>query len=177
MKILVGSKNPSKIDGVKIAFEKFFDNVEAIGIDVDSEVSAQPVNAETMQGAKNRVKNLKEYALANNVNVDYYVAVESGLMDMYQDPAIINACFMEDAEGNTSYGYSAGFPIPNGKFEDIKNNGLSSVVDEIFKIEHTSGPKVKGGIYKLTNGEMGRIDFAINSTVMALTKFLHEEWR
>ena len=61
MKILVGSKNPSKIDGVRVAFERFFENVEAVGVDVDSEVSAQPVNGDTMLGAKNRVKNLKKY--------------------------------------------------------------------------------------------------------------------
>ena len=177
MKVLVGSKNSSKIDGVKIAFEKFFDNVEAIGVDADSEVSAQPVNGDTMLGAKNRVKNLKAYAVENNIEVDYYVAVESGLMDMYGDPAIINACYLESGEGVVSYGYSAGFPIPNGKFEDIKTKGLATVVDDTFHIEHKSGPVVKGGIHMLTNGAMGRIEFAINSTVMALTRILHEEWR
>ena len=177
MRVLVGSKNSSKIDGVKIAFEKFFDNVEAIGVDVDSEVSSQPVNGDTMLGAKNRVKNLKAYAVENSVEADYYVAVESGLMDMYGDPAIINACYLEDSDGVVSYGYSAGFPIPNGKFEDIKTKGLATVVDDTFHIEHTNGPVVKGGIHMLTNGAMGRIEFAINSTVMALTRILHEEWR
>lgn len=177
MKVLVGSKNSSKIDGVKIAFEKFFQEVEAIGVDADSEVSDQPVNGDTMLGAKNRVKNLKKYANENNVEADYFVAVESGLMDMYNDPAIINACYLESREGVESYGYSAGFPIPEGKFEDIKEKGLARVIDDTFHIEHKSGPVVKGGIYMLTNGAMGRIEFAINSTVMALTRILHEEWR
>lgn len=177
MKILVGSKNASKIEGVKVAFCKFFSDVEVEGVDVDSEVASQPVNAETMQGAKNRVKNLKIYAEQNNLNIDYFVAVESGLIDIYDDPAIVNACYMENNMGETSYGYSAGFPIPQGSFNDIATTGLSTVMDKVFNTVPTKGPKVLGGIHKLTNGVMGRQEFATNSCIMALTRFLHREWR
>ena len=61
MKILMGTKNPGKIEGAKQAFEKYFDNVEIEGISVNSDVSNQPLNEEVFQGAKNRVKKLKEY--------------------------------------------------------------------------------------------------------------------
>ena len=74
MKILVGTKNPGKIEGVKRAFEKYFENVEAEGIPVHSNVPDQPVNEEIFQGAKNRVENLKKYAKENNIEVDYYLA-------------------------------------------------------------------------------------------------------
>ena len=60
MKILMGTKNPGKIQGAKEAFEKYFDNVEVEGIAVDSEVGDQPFDEEILQGVKNRVKNLKE---------------------------------------------------------------------------------------------------------------------
>ena len=46
MKILMGTKNQGKIEGVKRAFERYFDYVEIEGIPVDSEVSAQPINKE-----------------------------------------------------------------------------------------------------------------------------------
>lgn len=36
MKILMGTKNPGKIEGAKQAFEKYFDNVEIEGISVSS---------------------------------------------------------------------------------------------------------------------------------------------
>ena len=62
MKILMGTKNPGKIEGARQAFEKYFDNIEIEGISVESEVGNQPVNEEILQGAKNRVKNLKKYA-------------------------------------------------------------------------------------------------------------------
>ena len=63
MKILIGTKNPGKIEGAKQAFEKYFDNVEIEGVQVSSNVGDQPINEEILQGAKNRVKNLKKYAI------------------------------------------------------------------------------------------------------------------
>ena len=58
MKILMGTKNPGKIEGARQAFEKYFDSVEIEGISVESNVGAQPVNEEILQGAKNRIKNM-----------------------------------------------------------------------------------------------------------------------
>lgn len=79
MKILMGTKNPGKIEGAKQAFEKYFDNVEIEGISVDSEVGDQPFNEEILQGAKNRVKNLKKYAKENKLDIDFYVSSEQEL--------------------------------------------------------------------------------------------------
>ena len=81
MKILIGTKNPGKIEGAKQAFEKYFDNIEIQGVSVESEVSEQPVNEEILQGAKNRVKNLKNYAKENKIEVDYFIASEAGITD------------------------------------------------------------------------------------------------
>ena len=66
MKVLIGTKNPGKIEGAKKAFEHYFDNVEVIGIKAESNVSDQPVGKETYLGAKNRVNNLIKYAQENN---------------------------------------------------------------------------------------------------------------
>ena len=79
MKILIGTKNPGKIEGAKKAFDRYFENIEIIGVPVSSEVGDEPVNEEICLGARNRVKNLKKYAEENNIDVDYYIAVESGI--------------------------------------------------------------------------------------------------
>ena len=71
MKILIGTKNPGKIQGAKEAFEKYFENVEIEGIDVSSDVADQPVNEEILQGARNRVKNLKKYPTENQIEADF----------------------------------------------------------------------------------------------------------
>ena len=177
MKILVGSKNPGKIQGVKEAFELFFEDVDVVGFNANSEVPEQPINEQTMLGAKNRVKNLKKHAEVENISADYFVAVESGLVNIYGEEVIINACYIENACGQNSVGFSEGFPIPNGKFEDIKNKGFGRVFDETFKIDHDPNkPKVMGGINTLTNGKISRIRLTSDAVVMALTKFLHEEW-
>ena len=65
MKVLIGTKNQGKIEGAKQAFEKFYTNVEMIGIPVNSDVSDEPVNDEIYQGASNRVNNL----IKNEVNI------------------------------------------------------------------------------------------------------------
>ncbi len=67
MKILIGTKNPGKIEGARKAFERYFSNIEIEGIAVDSEVSDQPVNSEIIIGAKNRILNLKKYAKENKL--------------------------------------------------------------------------------------------------------------
>ena len=54
MKVLIGTKNPGKIEGAKNAFEKYYDNVEIEGIAVSSDVADQPINKETLQGANQR---------------------------------------------------------------------------------------------------------------------------
>lgn len=53
MKIIIGSKNPTKIKAVKTIFS----NDEVISLDVPSNVSVQPYSdEETMEGAINRAK-------------------------------------------------------------------------------------------------------------------------
>ena len=46
MKVLVGTQNPGKLEGAKRAFERYFDNVEIVGVLVDSGVSKEPLNEE-----------------------------------------------------------------------------------------------------------------------------------
>ena len=41
MKILIGTKNPGKIQGAKEAFEKYFENVQIEGIPVSSDVNRE----------------------------------------------------------------------------------------------------------------------------------------
>ena len=48
MKVLMGTKNPGKIEGAKQAFERYFNNVEIEGIPVNSDVGDQPLNEEIL---------------------------------------------------------------------------------------------------------------------------------
>ncbi|MDP3683518.1 MAG: DUF84 family protein, partial [Ignavibacteria bacterium] len=81
MKILVGSKNPVKIESVREAFSYYFDSLEVSGLEVDSKVSVQPINLETFTGAKNRADELFLRAKEDNLSIDYFVGIEGGIIE------------------------------------------------------------------------------------------------
>lgn len=176
MKILMGTKNPGKIEGARQAFEKYFDNVEIEGIATDSEVGDQPINDEIFIGAKNRVKNLKAYAEENNIQADFYVSSEAGIINLLGHWIDINAVVVEDSKGFQSLGTSQGFPIPEKYMDEIRATELGKVMDKIFSGEDLG--KGKGGISLLTKDEISRIDLTRNAFIMALTSHINGDvWK
>ncbi len=167
MKILMGTKNPGKIEGARLAFEEYFDNVEIEGIGVSSEVGDQPINEKIFLGAKNRIKNLKKYAKENNIEADFYIASEAGITNFLGDEWIdINAAVIESKDGYQTVGSSQGFQIPERYMPEIQETELGKVMDKIF-----SGQKLgngKGGISRLTHDVVTRIELTKNAFVMAL---------
>ena len=176
MKILMGTTNPGKIEGAKRAFEKYFKDVEVEGIKADSEVGDQPLNEQIIEGAKNRVKNVKEYAKKNSIEADFYIASEAGITNSMGTWIDINGAVIEDNTGYQSIGISQGFSIPEKYVDEIIETELGKVMDKIF-----NGRKLgngKGGISYLTKDEVNRIDLTMNAFVMALIPFINEEiWK
>ena len=176
MKILMGTKNPGKIEGAKQAFEKYFDNVEIEGVQVSSNVGDQPINEEILQGAKNRVKNLKEYAINNNIEADFYISSEGGITNLLGEWIDINVVVIEDSKGFQSIGTSQGFPIPDKYLDEIKQTELGKVMDKIFNGKELG--KGKGGINFLTKDEVSRIDLVKNAFIMALVSHINgDTWK
>ncbi len=124
MKVLIGTKNPGKIEGARQAFSKYFKDFEIEGIAVESEVSDQPFNKEIITGAKNRVKNLRKYAEENDLEVDYYIASEAGITDFLGEWIDINLAVVENSIGYQSVGTSQGFPVPDKYIDEIKQSEL-----------------------------------------------------
>ncbi len=177
MKVLIATKNQGKIEGAKKALEHYFTDIEIKGIPVESNVSEQPVNDEIYNGAKNRVKNLKEYAKENNINADLYLSIESGINNSLGRWMITNIAVIEDNNGFESYGTSPSFPVPDRLVEDIIDTDLSQVMNKIFTKDderHNKG----GGIQLLTHNEISRIDLTEYAFIMALTKYINgEKWK
>lgn len=171
MKVLIGTKNPGKIKGAKMALENYFENVEVVGISSPSGVSEQPIGEETFVGAKNRVENLVKYALKNNISADMFVAVESGIFSDLGFWAVTNVAVIQDKNGNQGVGTSASFPIPNKYLEEIKTIGLGDVMDKIFHENNLHSGT--GGIGILTHEVMSRIDLNAQAFTMALTQFVN----
>lgn len=176
MKVLIGTKNPGKIKGAINALEKYFENVEVEGIAVSSNVSEQPLNDETYQGAENRVNNLIDYAKKNNINADMFLAIESGIVNTFNDWSITNVAIIKDNQGNKSFGTSASFPVPPRLVQNILDTDLGKVMDTLFTKDNLHNGT--GGVGLLTHGVITRIDLTEQAFVMALTKFINGDiWK
>ena len=174
MKILIGTKNPGKIQGAKDAFENYFDSIDIKGIPVSSNVSEQPLNNEIYEGARNRVDNLIEYAKDNKIDAEFFLAVESGITNLLGKWIIINIAVIKDKNGYESWGTSQAFPVPDRYVEEIVSTDLSKVMDKIF--EENDLRSGKGGISFLTNDVINRIDLTRDAFIMALTQHINEVW-
>lgn len=174
MKILIATQNKGKVEGAKRAFEKYFDDVEIVGISAPSDVPEQPVNDETFWGAKNRVKNLKQIAKEKGIDADYFVAIESGMMNSLGSWMIVNIAVVEDKNGLESISSSPGFPVPEKLVEKIKEIGLGQVMDNHFNESDLRSRG--GGIQLLTHDVVSRIDLTEIAFEMALTKFINGEY-
>ena len=174
MKVLIGSTNKGKIDGATMAFQEYFADFDIDGVSVSSLVSEQPVNEEIYLGARNRVDNLIKYASDNNIKVDYYLGIESGITNLLGQWIIINVAVIKDAFGYESIGTSSGFPVPKKYVDEIINTSLGDVMDKMFH-EHDLRSNI-GGVSYLTNNVISRIDLTREAFVMALTQYINEFW-
>ena len=175
MKILIGTKNPEKIQGAKEAFENYFNDIEVIGIPVSSDVSDEPVDLDIYQGAKNRVDNLMKYAKENNIEAEYYLGVESGITNLLGKWMIINVAVIKNKDGYESWGTSPAFPVPDKYVDEIIKTDLGQVMDRIFKQNDLRSSK--GGISFLTNGVLDRIELTRDAFIMALTSHINDVWK
>ena len=83
-KIIVGSKNPIKINSVKLGYQKVFSNLEfeLEGVSVPSDVSDQPMsNQETLDGALNRATHAKN----DFPDAKFWVGIEGGIERMGEE--------------------------------------------------------------------------------------------
>ena len=176
MKVLIGTNNPGKVEGARQAFEKFYEDVEMIGVSVSSGVSDEPVNDEIYMGARNRVNNLIKYAKENNIDSDYFIGIESGITNRLGKWCIIQIAVVRDNKGYESLGTGPAFPVPDKYVDEIINTDLGLVMDKIFKGNGLKNEK--GGIAHLTNNVVTRFDMTRDAFIMALTEFINGDiWR
>lgn len=175
MKILIGTKNPGKIEGAKLALQHYFEDFEVVGVPVESNVPDEPVDDEIYQGAKNRVDNLIDYASRNDIEADMFFAIESGITNRLGEWCIVNIAAIKDKNGHSSFGIGPAFPVPERLVKPIIDESLGIVMDKLLQGNELS--KGKGGISHLTHNVISRIDITKEAFVMALTKFVNSVWK
>ena len=146
MKIILGSKNPSKINAIKLAMQTLgYQDIEILSIDVPSEVSSKPINEETLIGAHEKVNNT------------YFIVTYASVIDI---------------NNNEFIGKSQGLQISKNMFEWVsKGNSLNKVIEAI--IENKENKKENGITGYLTNGFYKREIFDSSAITSALQAFLN----
>ncbi len=170
MRVVVGSTNPTKVEGTKLAFEQFFDNVEVIGKSVSSDVPPQPFNDDTIRGAINRA--LRSYSK----DFDFSVGIEAGLFSLkksitgfidFQVAVVYNGKRM-------SIGFGPGFEFPPRVVEEaLKGREVGDVMEEITGIENI-GERM-GAVHYLTRGVISRIELTRIAVTMALIPWINKD--
>ena len=169
LNIIVGSKNPVKINAAKHIFTQFFADhtIDCKGVNAPSDVPDQPIGEdETRIGAQNRVKYCKQHYQA-----DYYVSMEGGA-ERFSYGAATFAYVVIDDTSNQVVGRSSNLPLPNILYNALlKGEELGDVMDSAFK---TINIKQKGGaIGLLTNNHATRESTYIQALTLAMAPFLH----
>ena len=174
MNVLVGSKNPVKIDSVKEAFANYYDNIETIGIDVESGVSSQPIGEQTFVGAQNRAMKLKELNATQNLSADYFVGIEGGIVKQFEKWFAFGCMCIVDRDGRVGFGLSPHFELPQNVVEKLLLGiELGDVMDEIMNQQNTK--QKHGAIGFFTNGVMNRKELYVEGLKVALIPFLHKK--
>ena len=174
MKILVGSQNPVKIEAAKEAFSEYFENIEVIGMNIDSGVSDQPVNDETFEGARNRAVELKRMNDEKNLGAKFFIGIEGGIINLYSKWFAFGCMCVIDLKGRIGFGTSPHFELPGRITNELLNGTeLGDIMDRITGDDNT---KQKGGaIDFFTKGKMDRKHLYIQGLIVALIPFVNDE--
>jgi inosine/xanthosine triphosphatase len=172
MKVAVGSLNPTKINAVKIAFEKAFPNesIEVEGVNVLSGVKDQPMSdKETLRGGKNRAKRALK-----KLNADYGVGIEGGMQKIGSEWYTSGWAVIINKEGIIASGSSIRMSIPPKLLELILDGiELGHANDIVFK--QTNSKLASGHFGIMTNDNITRTNAYRDGVFSALGRFLHPE--
>ena len=168
-KVAVGSKNPVKINAVKLAFGKVWpdEKFEFIGIDVDSGVASQPMStAESIKGARNRAIRSQE-----KLKTDFGVGLEGGLHEIEGEWFDAGWMVVVDRDLNEGIGSTIHLHTPKKAMELIHSGKeLGEVTDILFG--QNNSKQGNGQFGNMTNNNITRTSGYIDGVIAALARFL-----
>ncbi len=171
-KIIIASKNPTKIQATRAGFGQAFGEQQFIfeGVDVPSGVSAQPMSdEETYQGALQRAKAAQEA----QPEADFWVGIEGGCMPRYAQLEAF-AWVLILTKTNQGFARTASFLLPP-PIADLVAQGLElgHADDQFFG--RTDSKKKNGAVGILTQNQLSRADYYAPAVLLALVPFIHSE--
>jgi len=170
MRVVVGSENPTKVEGVRLAFEQFFDDVEVVPKSVDSGVPPQPFNYDVIRGAMNRA------IRAFEEDCDFSVGVEAGLFEIENTLTGFMDFQVAVIYDGTRYtiGFGPGFEFPRKVVKEaLRGREVGKVMEELTGIREIG--RRFGAIHYLTKGAVSRIELTRLAVTMALIPWINED--
>ncbi len=169
-KIIVGSKNPAKVNAVKDAALKYWNDVEVFGNDVPSRVSAMPMSKQEIRfGAKSRA----EYG-AKNYDCWLSVGNEGGAALIDGNWYLFGTTYITDGV-NSSWGGELQMRLPNEMIAGLDKGKieLGTVIDKMTNRKDVK--KQEGAIGLLTQMRLTRSEVFKMGAMQALAYWYFSE--
>ncbi len=129
---------------------------------------------ETFTGAENRALALIEINLAGNLNADFFVGIEGGIMEIHNTWFAFGCMCVIDKNKNSSFGASPLFELPDFVVDELLDGvELGEVMDELTGTKNTKHKD--GAIGFFTNGVMDRQNLYVQGLITALAPFQHKK--
>ena len=168
--IAVGSHNPVKVQAVQAGASMMLGDVEAISIEVNSGVSAQPMGDEEMiAGAMQRAK----AALAAMPNAAYGVGLEGGCSELREGMFAGAWCVAVNRAGVIGLASTGLFELPPRVAELVRGGMELGHADDLV-YSRSNSKQNEGSIGLLTHGKFVRAQFYTPAVMMAFIKFVNE---
>lgn len=172
-KVAVGSKNPVKIEAVRLAFSDVWPdtNWEVIGTDVASGVSEQPMSdKESIRGATNRAKRSQKL-----LDADFGVGLEGGLQKIGQEYVDSGWAVIVAKDGPIGIGSSVRMHTPHKMMKMVFEDGmeLGKVCDILFERENSGQAEGQFGL--MTKNLITRTEGYRQGVISALVRFIHPD--
>lgn len=148
MLVAIGSTNSAKVNAVKNVAEKF--GFSVVAQSVPSNVSNQPrSDAETIQGARNRARNVLEATKS-----DIGIGLEGGITEIDGRWYICNWGVLIDKKGYECASSGGHFQLPSLFLAHLKNG--KELREVVHMYQDASTHRNEGAISLLTNGNVTR---------------------
>lgn len=168
----VGSKNPVKIEAVRLAFEQIWPKKKwrVIGIKVNHGITDQPMSdRESIQGAKNRSRRALK-----KLGADFGVGLEGGLQKIGKLWFDCGWAVVVDKQGKIGIGSTARMIVPARIIKLVKQGKeLGEALDKIFN--RTNVKQAEGHFGLMTNKVITRTQGYRDGVIMALARFIQPQ--
>lgn len=173
--VVVGSKNPVKVNAAREAFERAFPDAicRVEGVSVGSGVSDQPMSdEETREGALNRAQAIRQ--IDAYADCDYAVGIEGGITTIDGEFFAAAWIVILDRAGNVAKSRSGTFALPPAVQRLVEEgHELGIANDRVFG--EVNSKHAGGAVGSLTGGRIGRQDLYEHAMILALIYFTQSQ--